>query len=198
MSSHKKRGSLRRIVDTRPVKERFLIVCEGEKTEPNYFRAFRVPMDVKISVLGLGEDPLTLVKSAAKYNDQNSYDQVWCVFDRDSWPPDKFGNAINSAIAKGFRVAYSNEAFELWYVLHFEFLNTGIPREDYIGKMTRHLAKPYRKNSEDIYDELLSRQGTAIRNAKKLLTSYNPVKPVHDNPSTTVYALVVSLNNFLP
>ena len=113
MSSHRKRGSLRRIVDTRPVKERFLIVCEGEKTEPNYFRAFRVPMDVKVSVRGLGEDPLTLVKSATKYNEQNSYDQVWCVFDRDSWPPDKFGNAINSAIAKGFRVAYSNEAFEL-------------------------------------------------------------------------------------
>jgi hypothetical protein len=179
------------------VKERFLIVCEGEKTEPNYFKAFRVPMDVHISVFGLGEDPLTLVKSATKLSEQDSYDQVWCVFDRDSWPPDKFGNAIHSAIAKGFKVAYSNEAFELWYVLHFEFLNTGIPREDYIDKMNHHLAKPYRKNSEDIYDELLSRQGTAIRNARKLLLSYAPVNPVQDNPSTTVYELVESLNNFL-
>lgn len=178
--------------------ERFLIVCEGEKTEPNYFKAFRVPKDVKVSIFGVGEDPLSLVKSAERFNEQGSYGQVWCVFDRDSWPPDNFGNAINSAIAKGFKVAYSNEAFELWYVLHFEFLNAGIPREDYIDKLTHHLAKSYRKNSEDIYDELLSRQDTAIRNAKKLHASYILVNPAQDNPSTTVYELVEALNVFLP
>ena len=198
MSSRRQRGSLRRIVDTRPVRERFLIICEGAKTEPNYFKAFRVPMDVQVSIIGLGEDPLTLVRSAAKFNEQDSYDQVWCVFDRDSWPPDKFGNAINSAIAKGFNVAYSNEAFELWYVLHYEFLNAGIPRKDYIDKMTLHLGKPYLKNSQDIYDELISRQATAIRNAKNLLALYTPINPMQDNPSTTVHELVESLNNFLP
>lgn len=198
MSRRQHHGSLQRIVDSRRVRERFLIVCEGEKTEPNYFKAFRVPKDVKVSIFGVGEDPLTLVKSADKFNEQGSYDQVWCVFDRDSWPPDKFGNAINSAIAKGFKVAYSNEAFELWYVLHFEFLNAGIPRADYISKLTHHLVKSYRKNSEDIYDELLSRQDTAIRNAKKLHTSYISVNPAQDNPSTTVYELVEALNAFLP
>lgn len=198
MSSRKQRGSLQRVINSRRVRERFLIVCEGEKTEPNYFKAFRVPKDVKVRIYGVGEDPLSLVKSADKFNEQGSYDQVWCVFDRDSWPPDKFRNAINSAIARGFKVAYSNEAFELWYVLHFEFLNAGIPRADYIGKLTHHLAKPYRKNSEDIYDELLSRQDSAIRNAKKLHNLYIPVNPAQDNPSTTVYDLVEALNVFLP
>jgi hypothetical protein len=90
-------------------------------------------------------------------------------------------------------VAYSNEAFELWYVLHFEFLNTGIPRDDYIKKMTKLLGKKYQKNSDTIYDELINKQATAIRNAEKLLASYNYSTPGQDNPSTTVHLLVKEL-----
>jgi len=40
------RGYSPRKVNTRDVKSRFLIVCEGEKTEPNYFKSFRVPKKV--------------------------------------------------------------------------------------------------------------------------------------------------------
>lgn len=69
MSRRKHRGSLQRVVNSRRVRERFLIVCEGEKTEPNYFTAFRVPKDVKVSIFGVGEDPLSLVKSADKFNE---------------------------------------------------------------------------------------------------------------------------------
>jgi hypothetical protein len=191
-------GYKARVIDTRQPRQRFLIVCEGAKTEPNYFKSFRVPMDVRVRVIGLGEDPLTLVRSAADFNEQDSYDQVWCVFDRDSWPQDKFDNAINSARSKGFEIAYSNEAFELWYVLHFEFLNTGIPRAAYIAKMSEHLGKPYLKNSEDIYEVLLPLQPTAIRNAERLLDIYDPHYPGRDNPSTGVHKLVMELNQFLP
>ena len=77
-----------RQVGTRELKERFLIVCEGSKTEPNYFRSFRVPKNVvEVDVHGLGEDPSKLVKSAKdlKNKDGDDYDQIWCVFDRDSW-----------------------------------------------------------------------------------------------------------------
>jgi hypothetical protein len=194
----RRKGYKARAIDTRQPRQRFLIVCEGEKTEPNYFNSFRVPMDVRVQVIGLGEDPLTLVRSAAYFNKQDSYDQVWCVFDRDSWPQDKFDNAINSARAKGFEVAYSNEAFELWYVLHYEYLNTGIPRATYIAKMSGHLGKPYLKNSEDIYEVLLPFQPTAIRNAERLLDTYDPHYPGRDNPSTGVHKLVMELNQFLP
>ncbi|MFM7440671.1 MAG: RloB family protein [Snowella sp.] len=89
--------------------------------------------------------------------------------------------------------AYSNEAFELWYVLHFEFLNTGIPRDHYIKKMTKLLGKKYQKNSDTIYDELINKQATAIRNAEKLFASYNSSNPGEDNPSTTVHLLVKEL-----
>jgi hypothetical protein len=77
------RGYSARKVNTREVRQRFLIVCEGEKTEPNYFRSFRVPKDV-IDIRGLGENPSKLVQRAKELNSQEDYDQIWCVFDRDA------------------------------------------------------------------------------------------------------------------
>jgi len=188
------RGYSSRKVNIREIKQRFLIVCEGAKTEPNYFKNFRVPKTV-IDVKGVGENPSRLVQSAIDLNAEadEEYDQVWCVFDRDDWPPQDFNNAIHKAENHNLKVAYSNEAFELWYVLHFEFLNTGIPRDDYIKKMTKFLGKKYQKNSDTIYDELQNRQETAITNAKKLLASYNVSNPGQDNPSTTVHLLVKEL-----
>ena len=34
----KARSYMQRRVDELPIRQRFLIVCEGEKTEPNYFK----------------------------------------------------------------------------------------------------------------------------------------------------------------
>ncbi|PZV26578.1 MAG: abortive phage infection protein [Snowella sp.] len=157
------RGYSSRKVNIKEVKQRFLIVCEGAKTEPNYFKNFRVPKTV-IDVKGVGENPSRLVQSAIKLKAEadEEYDQIWCVFDRDDWPPQDFNNAIYKAESHNLKVAYSNEAFELWYVLHFEFLNTGIPRDDYCKKMTRLLGKKYQKNSDIIYDELINKQPTAM------------------------------------
>lgn len=194
------RGYSPRKVDIKEVKQRFLIVCEGEKTEPNYFRSFRVPRNVvEIDVKGVGENPSKLVESAKELKDQDEddYNQVWCVFDRDDWTSEDFNNAIQNAEGQGFKVAYSNEAFELWYVLHFEFLNTGIPRSDYAKKLSRFFNKEYKKNSEIIYNELLSKQDKAIKNAIKLLAQYDCHSPANDNPSTTVHLLVQELNKFV-
>lgn len=200
--SKKKRnqkGYSSRKVNTREVRQRFLIVCEGEKTEPNYFRSFRVPKDVfEIDVRGFGENPSRLVKIVKELSKQEDYDLVWCVFDRDDFPKEDFNNAIKNARDKGIQVAYSNEAFELWYLLHFEFLSSGIPRSDYIRKLKSLLGNKYQKNSETIYEELFDKQPTAIKNATTLLKQYNPHNPVDDNPSTTVHLLVQKLNRFIP
>ena len=192
----KSRSYSSRKVNTREVRQRFLIVCEGEKTEPNYFRSFRVPK-VVIDIKGLGANPSKLVKSAKEFSNQEDYDQVWCVFDRDSWTEEDFNNAIKNAEAEEFGVAYSNEAFELWYILHFEFLNAGIPRSKYAHKLNSLLGQKYQKNSETIYEEIFEKQATAINNAQKLLKQYNPQNPAKDNPSTTVHLLVKELNKFV-
>lgn len=190
------RGYSARKVETREQIQRFLIICEGEKTEPKYFECFRVPKDV-IDVRGLGYNPSNLVKEAKELKAQGDYDQVWCVFDRDDWPKQDFNNAIANAERAGFKIAYSNEAFELWYVLHFEFLNTGLPRQDYIEKLEKLLKHKYKKNSDTIYEEIESLQATAIKHAKNLLKQYDTPNPETDNPSTTVYLLVEELNKFI-
>ncbi|WP_414520895.1 AAA family ATPase, partial [Umezakia ovalisporum] len=43
-------------VGTRKLRKKFLIVCEGKETEPNYFKSFPVPKDV-IDVQGFGFNP---------------------------------------------------------------------------------------------------------------------------------------------
>jgi hypothetical protein len=185
-----------RTTNTRDIKQRFLIVCEGEKTEPNYFRSFRVSKLV-IHAKGFGENPSKIVERAIEESKRDTYDQIWCVFDRDSWTTDDFNSAIAAAQQLKFNVAYSNEAFELWYILHFEFLNTGISRKDYNKRLTTLLGRPYEKKSGDMYDELFSKQTTAIANAEKLFRQYNRPDPANDNPSTTVHLLVQQLNRFI-
>jgi RloB-like protein len=189
-------GYSSRNVDVREPKQKFLIVCEGTKTEPNYFRSFRVPKDV-MDIRGVGENPSRLVESAKRFSQEEEYDQVWCVFDRDSWTKEDFNNAISSAAKEGFRVAYSNEAFEIWYILHFEFLHTATSRQDYGKKLTALLDRKYEKNSKTIYDDLFTKQPTAIKNATNLLQQFERPNPDKDNPSTTVHLLVQELNRFL-
>jgi hypothetical protein len=187
-----------RKLDVREVKQRFLIVCEGKKTEPYYFKSFRVPKAV-MAIEGAAGDPTRLVNSAYKLANEDEYDQVWCVFDRDegAWTAQNFNNALQNAKTYGFHVAYSNECFELWYILHFEFLNTGLPRSDYEDKLSELLGTKYRKNDSTIYQQLLAKQQIAIKYARKLIESYNSIDPERNNPSTTVHLLVEALNKFL-
>jgi hypothetical protein len=187
-----------RRINNRDLRERFLIVCEGEKTEPNYFKAFRVNRDVvQIDIHGAGYNTLRLVQEARRLKAQDEYDQVWCVFDRDEFPIRHFNDAVDLARKSDIRVAYSNPAFELWYFLHFHYLDTGIPRQEYTRRLSSLLGHRYEKNSGTIYDELLERQPEATRNARNLLAQYSPLKPARDNPSTTVHQLVAELNRFL-
>jgi hypothetical protein len=186
-----------RRINTRELKQRFLIVCEGERTEPNYFRQFRVPKNVvALDVVGFGYNTVSLVEKAISLSRQEEYDQVWCVMDRDSFPAQDFNNAFQIASANNIRIAYSNEAFELWYLLHFHYYNTAISRADYTTKLTGLLGKRYAKNSNDMYELLLSRQDAAIKNAARLLEIYNPSYPENDNPSTTVHLLVFELRKY--
>ena len=88
--------------------------------------------------------------------------------------------------------AYSNQSFELWYLLHFEYLNSGIERNRYLSKLDQHLGCEYEKNCDNMHIYLDStKRETAIRNAERLLGLYNPKSsPSKNDPSTTVHELV--------
>jgi hypothetical protein len=185
----------------------FLIVCEGEKTEPNYFKSF--PVDTKVinlDIQGEGKNTKSLVEKAIELKNNSEPDETdrfWCVFDRDKNPKNpndsqNFNSAITLAKNNGIEVAYSNDAFELWYLLHFHFYNTGFSRQDYQNRLTKLLGHKYEKNSKTIYEDLKDKQQDAIKHAKLLLQKYARPNPESDNPSTTVHLLVEELNSFIP
>ena len=88
--------------ESKPPREKYLIVCEGAKTEPNYFKAIekRLPKGIiQLNILGIGANTVSVVKYAIKERDKNigtldEYDEVWVVFDKDDFPDKNFNNAI--------------------------------------------------------------------------------------------------------
>lgn len=171
----------------------FLIVCEGKKTEPFYFQAFRVGRVLDVRVEGMGKSTTNLVKETIRLKAQDDYEQVWVVFDIDDCSPAQVNDAIHLASANDIQVAYSNQSFELWYLLHFDYHNSAIDRKQYEEKLTRALEVQYEKNAPGLYLRLLPKQRTAIQNAKRLLSNYPKPDPCRDDPCTTVFRLVEEL-----
>ena len=95
----------------------------GVNTEPDYFNAFRLT-SATVKAIGQGMGTLALVQKAINIKEQErqrgrTYNQNWVVFDKDDFSENDFNSAILSARQNGFEVAYSNQAFEFWFLLHF-------------------------------------------------------------------------------
>ena len=197
------RSSVKRM--SRVIQVFFLIVCEGEKTEPNYFEKFKGKSGNVINEIdceGKGYNTLRVVEEAIKIRDKNpnKYNRVWAVFDKDSFPDNDFNTAIQKAKVNNIGCAWSNEAFELWYLLHFQYRNTPMSREDYKKAIENEINKKisgfvYAKNSTEMYD-ILQKYGNriqAIRNAEKLSQQYDNQNFAIHNPRTQVHKLVKQL-----
>jgi hypothetical protein len=88
--------------------------------------------------------------------------QVWCVFDLDANAEAnaekrlaaaiEFDAAVDVALQAGIKVAYSNDAFELWILLHFEEVDPEIVdfrnRNIYYQKLTEHFRNIATPNSD--------------------------------------------------
>lgn len=178
---------------TTPTRKTILIVCEGERTEPDYFKKFRVAK--KVEVCGIGRNTLSLVQDAALRNAKQQYDEVWCVFDRDAFPEKNIRAAFALMAQEKFHAAFSNESFELWYLLHFCYLDTHNTRSQYNEMLSKHLGFEYKKNNPNMLAILEGKQATAIKNAKKLEQLYFVAGLEHSSkPTTSVYKLVERLN----
>jgi len=71
-----------------------------------------------------------------------AFDEVWCVFDKDDFPDQDFNQAIVLASAKGFRVAYSNQAFEYWLLLHFNDHQGGALHRNHYADLINRAIQP--------------------------------------------------------
>jgi hypothetical protein len=191
------RGYLSRKSATREVRPRILIVCEGKKTEPNYFKGFKIST-VSLVIEPVGAVHISVVERAIELMaEDGDYEEVWCVFDRDKQianPQDAalFNSALEKAALNNVKIAYSNDAFELWYLLHFNYVDTQILRSDYVTKL-REIMGTYKKNDPSMYSKIEDKMPVAIRNAKKLYEASNKDDPGNANPSTTVFKLVERL-----
>lgn len=200
---------LQRKSKSRDIVTYFLIVCEGEKTEPNYFKSFpkqvgKVIYDIEYE--GGGISTLGVVEKAIELRDKSKqkYDRVWAVFDRDSFKASSFNSAILKAKANNIKCAWSNEAFELWYLLHFHNRITAMTRDEYKKaiedavnkiKVKNRKSFKYMKNDTSMY-ELLNRLGSqdlAIRWAKNLSEKIDGENFADYNPQTQVFKLVEEL-----
>ncbi len=199
--------------------EYYLIVCEGKKTEPGYFEEikklincrYQHRVEVEIDIRGEGTNTIFLLDKAKEYVKKlrGQVTRVWLVYDKDDFPPDRFDTTQNEAMRlseKGeikYNVAWSNQCIEYWFLLHFENLQSNIPREQYIEKLNKHfqrlgLAK-YEKNREDIFGILnnLGNLQLAIRWANDRLEEHKGQTPSLSAPATRVHQLVQDLLRYI-
>lgn len=148
---------------------------------------------------------MTLVSKAISIREtdkqkKREYDQCWVVFDKDDFPAKDFNQAILLAEKNGFRVAYSNQAFEYWFLLHYNLYTGAIHRNQYKDMLTKLTGIPYNKTEgfgAVMYNLLLTRQQQAIRNAETVLAQMSHGNPAEEESSTTVQKLVAELNKYL-
>ncbi|HMS41903.1 MAG TPA: RloB family protein [Pyrinomonadaceae bacterium] len=220
----------------RPVKFRryeyfFLIVCEDQKTEPSYFETFKsqIPKEtLYLATFGKGKDPKSVVEEAVKERDilaekiKKEIDVVWAVFDKDDadlYPAraTRFEEAFKIAEHEKIEIAYSNEVFELWLLLHFTDVDSEkpLPRKE-VYKLIQKTIRKIPKYDAYAYDHSKYNPATvkiilefgdveaAIERAEVLFEKQKERKPIEANPSTKVHILIKELlalieyYNFVP
>jgi hypothetical protein len=202
-----------------PKANSFLIVTEGEKTEPLYLNGLKdlildkIGGNIKvielphIEIKGEGKSTGKLIEKTNEIISKSSiiYQNVWIVFDKDDFLD--FDQAIKSAKDQGYNVAWSNQCFEYWIYLHFHYSDAALHRYDWNSKLDELFKQynlnsgKYDKNLEQHYYMLDSFGGvdTAIKHARRRMSKFKNDKgqPSTFDPGTTVFLLVEALREYL-
>jgi hypothetical protein len=221
----------------------FIIFCEDEVSEYIYFKWFETSL-IKINIINKQKSMMSNVVKAINYCQNNQFltqdegryfidtegIEIWCVYDRDleidgnliQEKNIEFNLSISIANDTGINVAWSNDAFELWVLLHFEEINPNDPetteRKYYYNKLTEifkglpnpnidlqkaliHDSFNYKKDlkqknnfKEIVRPLILPKTNIAIQRAK-LLIEYHIDKQnnFEKKPCTLVYKLIESI-----
>ena len=206
-----------------------IIACEDESSAPTYFKMIVkslrenkvITQDSLVIANHKHNTPKGVLDDLIKHKEDGknykNFEHRWIVIDRDAprvngggHTKDDFNGALSSAKIKQVEVAYANDSYELWYLLHFNYRPTAILRDEILKEVIKKLKEKNPPKFRDldsenikseeytkfIYEELLELQPIAIKNAEKLLKVYGEThNPESDNPSTTIHKLVEILNN---
>lgn len=119
----------------------FLLVCEGENTEPIYFEELRKALDLGANLVEVDvhppsqtghTDPKGLIAAALSAQDRRKkeakkspvlaeYNEVWAIFDTEGLGHprnEQLGEAAETARANDISLAISRPSFEVWFLLH--------------------------------------------------------------------------------
>jgi len=193
--------------NSRAVRQRILILCEGRETEPLYFNGIKTEKrkDNPLSALRIvvydtrintGKELVLLAKELKEEakREKNEYDAIWVVIDRDGYT--KHPQAFNQARANEIQIAFSSISFEYWFLLHFIKTTKPFTKSD---EVIKHLKQDsYYTNYEkslDHYQKLKNLTQTAIQNAQWLRKQVGYDTSMEDkryvfNPYTDVDILV--------
>lgn len=222
----------------------FIIFCEDEVSEPIYFKFFETSK-IKVNPIKRQKSMMdNVINAICHCKDNNLFEevdgkecackpgnQVWCVFDRDLEETEEkqkkgnvtFDESIKTALSHGIKLAWSNDSFELWVLLHFENVDAenakNKNRQTYYDRLTE-IFKNIKNPNEDLlkvlnykgysYKESLKRENNfrnivrpeivkntkkAIERAKELETKFSsPNLAEHEkSPYTLVHHLVEEL-----
>lgn len=199
-----------RRINHRPAHPKIFVFSHTERAEIEYFQEFKqelkTPLLVPKKILCREPDEL-LTKVIAWKNtkdnfNENDGDEVWCIFDVDEFytkNPELLIQTINQAEKNKIKIAYANECFELWILLHFDAPTSSIKRGSDLAKKIQSYFKKHKlgefKKNQHVFQQIIPFQIEAIANSKKLFAQYSKQNwdkklGKEGNPSTNIHLLV--------
>lgn len=188
--------------------KRYLIVCEGTKTEPHYLRELLDDLGIRPQVVRVapnnGVSPDRVVAHALKLYDEDAaagdaFDQVYCVFDRDRHTT--FDAAVQrtqalSGAGKPFVAITSTPCFEVWLLLHFGYSDQpfhaagkkSVGDQVVSALKTKRGFADYDKGQHGVYGQLKDKLADALIHAARLRQHGATTNSI--NPATDVDGLV--------
>ena len=194
--------------------EYHLIITEGTDTEPAYFEAMKevinrtYPDKIQLNIYGAGNNTLNLFYKAKQMvsASANGYKHVWVVYDTDDFPAEHINKTAKLCEAESteetiYHAIWSNQCIELWFLLHFSFVQSDIHRSDYWPKLSEWLKNigqgEYSKGRADMFQILRPFMDFAITNAERLDAMNEGKTPASSAPGTKVHELIKHLRPYL-
>lgn len=201
---------MRRIKQTKKIQDiKIFIALEDKKSSRFYFNDLikdkKILAHVKVIPHQKCTDPKHVLSTAEEYIEKTNiaqYDRAWIVVDKDSFTADNFKSIFEKARESKFCIAYSNECYELWLLLHFKDIYNFKNRQNIIKELNfefkKAFGKEYDKASHNVYVMVKDRQTKAIERAKEIIKrieqNEGEVNPYNNNPSTFLHLLIECLN----
>ena len=203
--------SLQRQRHARERNKRYLIVCEGTKTEPYYFAELLEDFGIRPQFVRIapndGVSPDRVVAHSLLLYDEDAaggdaYDAVYCVFDRDTHTT--FDAAVQRTkdlkrAGKPLIAITSNPCFEFWLLLHFGYSDQPFHAagKKSVGDQAVAVLKTkpdfgkYGKGQKGIYALVKDKLDDALKYADRLRK--HGVATGSVNPATEIDKLILTL-----